>query len=362
MMKRLLIGVLLLMVTGSVRAQFGFGRPDAGPAPAGEKGRDNPREATWSEDAGRKAVEKSLPLLMKAAKGHSDSRTCFTCHNHGTPMLAMAVAKERGFDVPEKRLQELVQHTTEFLERNKERFLKGQGPGPAPEAGGETDTTSYAFFALEMAGKEPDEFTAATVTYTLLKDRNRDFWWVPLGIRPPSEGGQFTTTALSIRGLKKYGSAEQKEQIDKRIKAARGWLIRTPAKDNEDRVFRLAGLRAAGATDDEMREAFHELINSQRGNGGWSQLDDLDCDAYATGSALWALHDAGMKTDHGVYRKGLEFLLGTQRDDGTWYVPTRSRPVQKYFETGYPYARDQFISCAGSGWATTALALACPKK
>jgi hypothetical protein len=67
-----------------------------------------------------------------------------------------------------------------------------------------------------------------------------------------------------------------------------------------------------------------------------------------------------MAADDPAYRRGLTFLLGTQHEDGSWLVHSRSRPFQKYFESGFPHGKDQFISCAASGWAATALALACP--
>jgi hypothetical protein len=51
-------------------------------------------------------------------------------------------------------------------------------------------------------------------------------------------------------------------------------------------------------------------------------------------------------------------LLKTQQADGTWHVVTRSKPIQTYFETGFPHGKDQFISSAATGWAATALALA----
>ena len=38
-----------------------------------------------------------------------------------------------------------------------------------------------------------------------------------------------------------------------------------------------------------------------------------------------------------------------------------STPFQPYFESGFPYRKDQFISTAATAWAATALALACPK-
>ena len=54
----------------------------------------------------------------------------------------------------------------------------------------------------------------------------------------------------------------------------------------------------------------------------------------------------------------MRYLLKTQQPDGTWHVVTRSKPIQKYFETGFPHGKDQFISSAASAWAATALGLA----
>ena len=61
-----------------------------------------------------------------------------------------------------------------------------------------------------------------------------------------------------------------------------------------------------------------------------------------------------------AYRRGLQYLLSSQGDDGSWHVESRSKPFQKYFESGFPDGKDQFISLAASSWAATALALALP--
>jgi hypothetical protein len=42
-------------------------------------------------------------------------------------------------------------------------------------------------------------------------------------------------------------------------------------------------------------------------------------------------------------------------------VKTRSIPTNPYFESGFPYGKSQFISYAGSCWATMALLLTMPK-
>ena len=43
-------------------------------------------------------------------------------------------------------------------------------------------------------------------------------------------------------------------------------------------------------------------------------------------------------------------------------MASRSKPFQLYFESGFPYGKDQFIAVAASGWAAAALALALPPK
>jgi hypothetical protein len=50
----------------------------------------------------------------------------------------------------------------------------------------------------------------------------------------------------------------------------------------------------------------------------------------------------------------------TQREDSSWYVKSRSRPFQTYFESGFPHGSDQFISAAASGWAVAGLAQSYP--
>jgi hypothetical protein len=100
------------------------------------------------------------------------------------------------------------------------------------------------------------------------------------------------------------------------------------------------------------------LAAAQRPDGGWSQLLTMGSDAYATGEALYALNAAGrMPATDPVYAKGVKYLLNTQATDGSWHVKSRSIWVQPYFESGFPYGPDQWISAAGTSWATMALSL-----
>jgi len=307
---------------------------------------------TVKADPVRSAVAAAVPKLVAGAQGHAEQKTCFACHNQAPPSLALTAAKARGIAIPEKFFAAQAEHVAGFLASNKEQFLEGKGTG------GQAESAGYALFTLELSGHKPDETTAAVAGYLLKFQSNRDHWGTSSN-RPPTEASHFTTTYFAIRGIKVWGAKTDREKIDKRIDDARGWLIKTAAKDTEDRVFRLLALKEAGANDKELAAASWELLKTQRKDGGWGQLDSLATDAYATGSALYALHQAGgLKADSPPYRAGVSYLVNSQLPDGTWRVKSRSKPFQPYYESGFPHEKDQFISISASGWATAALALA----
>jgi hypothetical protein len=309
-------------------------------------------------DAGeiRAAVAKSLPLLETSSKTSMEKRKqCFTCHNTGLPVLALVTARERGFKIDAGNLQRQLQFTADFLAKNHTNYLAGKGQG------GQALTAGYTLLALENGRWKPDATTTAVTEFLLLFQKDLEYW-KPQTIRPPSEESLFAISYVALRGLKTYGTPEQQERIAQRTDKVRQWFVKTPGKNNEDRVFRLFGLEAAGAGQEEIRRAAQDLLTTQREDGGWAQLPGMESDAYATGSALVALHEAGrVSTDDAAYRRGLKWLLKAQGEDGSWHVTTRSKPIQTYYESGYPHGEDQFISITAAGWSTTALALALPK-
>jgi hypothetical protein len=308
-----------------------------------------------SDEAIKAAVAKSLPLLETGARTSMEKRKqCFTCHNQALPVMALTTARSRGITIDAENLRRQVQFTAEFLAKNRTNYLAGNGQG------GQALTAGYALWTLEMGGWKSDETTEAVAEFLLTFQHDLDHW-KPQTIRPPSEESLFTVSFVALRGLKMFGTTRQQERIAQRTAQVRQWALNTPARETEDRVFRLRSLQVAGAPPDEILGAAQELLKTQRADGGWAQLVNLESDAYATGTALVALHQAGrVATADPAYRNGLRFLLASQLDDGSWHVPTRSTPIQTYYESGYPHGEDQFISITAAGWATTALALALP--
>lgn len=302
------------------------------------------------------AVERSLPLLTAAARGSMEKRErCFTCHNQGLPIMALAVAQSRGFKIDADEFAKQIKFTADFLDKNRTNYVAGKGQG------GQVDTAGYALWALENGGLKPNATTAAVTEYLLLWQKDLEYWR-PQSRRPPTEQSLFTSTHVALRGMKTFGTPEQRERIANRTEQVRAWLLKTKAEDNEDRVFRLRALHVVDAPEADIRKAARELLDAQRADGGWEQLANMETDAYATSTALAALHQAGgLATTDAAYQKGLRYLLGKQQADGSWLVTSRSKPIQSYYESGYPHGTNQFISISAASWATTALTLALPK-
>ena len=183
--------------------------------------------------------------------------------------------------------------------------------------------------------------------------------WRVAADRPPIESSDIAVTALALRSLQAYAPAPQKAEYARAIERGAAWLAQARPTSTEDHAFLLLGLRWTGQSDAAMQKAARALVALQGSDGGWSQIPTLGSDAYATGQALTALAESGaVKPNDPVYERGVRFLLGTQLEDGSWYVRSRAIPVQPYFDSEFPHGQDQFISAAATNWAISALALA----
>ena len=303
----------------------------------------------------RQAVNRAMPVMLQSIAEYPRHNTCFSCHHQGAPMFALALARSHGYTVDEKPQKAIVQTTTADLRADLALYLNGKGqPGGVTRAG-------YAMLALEAAGAKHDEITGAVTGFLVQKDKEVGYWRAASN-RPPAEVSSFTNTFLSIRALKAFGDEAQKAAVTERIEKAKMWLEQTPTKETEDRVFQLWGLKEAGAEPAVLQGLTRELAAEQKEDGGWAQLPGTSSDSYATSTVLTALILGGnLSPNDSVVQRGVRYLLKTQQPDGTWHVVTRSKAVQPYFESGFPYGRDQFISMAATAWSTAALVLAGPK-
>jgi ankyrin repeat protein len=315
-------------------------RPVATPAPAASV---------------RAAIERTVPLLQKTDGVFLKKSGCVSCHNNTLTAMTVAAARDKGIQVDEEMARENLKTVANFIDAWRDRALQGVG------IPGDMDTVSYILLGLGAEKYSADAATDA-MAYFLKRTQAPTGQWRILAHRPPLESNDIQVTAASMRALQLYAPKRVRAEYDKAVHLAAGWLAKATPVTTEERAFQLLGLRWSGASRETMQTAGRALVAEQRADGGWSQLASLTSDAYATGQALVALAESGVvATTDPVYKRGVQFLLSTQFEDGSWFVKSRAIALQPLFEIGFPHGRDQWISAAGTNWATLALTRAYAK-
>jgi len=303
----------------------------------------------------RVSLTKSVGRLLDVAPKFRDQAPCISCHHNAMPALAAAAAKRKGIAIDEARAGKNLDDILAFFRTNAPRMMLGD-----PAVGGEALTAGYAQMALAANGHPLDRVTA-TMTHWILARQMPDGRWLGNGLnRPPSEYSPISHTAIAAGGLISYPLPGRQKDIADSLRKARQWLLASEPASAEERGMRLMGLVWTDAPRARVADAIKAIRDRQEASGGWSQFGRTDPDAYATGLSLYALHVAGVPATDAAYRKGVAFLLGSQYQDGPWLVRTHAFPVQRYFESGFPFGRNQFISAAGTSWASLAIAQTLP--
>ena len=317
------------------------GKPGDGPPPPVLK----PKPAA----SARAALDRSIPLLQKSDVAFMKKSGCVSCHNNNLTAMTIAGARKQGVRIDDSVARAQVKAIANYIEGNRERYLQG-----IPIAGG-TDTAAYILLGLAAEGWPSDPATDAIARYVKSRQKT-DGSWPTFGGRPPIESSDIQNTATAMRAIQIYMLKSQRAQYEKSVQLAAEWIAKAQPLTTEDRVFQLLGLTWAGGKQELAVQAARALLKEQRSDGGWSQTPWLPSDAYATGQALVALREAGMLTPSDApYQSGAQFLMKTELEDGSWYVRSRTIPFQPFFDSGFPYGLDQFISIAGTNWAAMAL-------
>jgi ankyrin repeat protein len=308
--------------------------------------------AAPAKDA-RMAVSRAVPLIQNSGMEFFRQSGCPACHNVGTSGLALQSVRSAGLTYDEKAAAEMG---------------KSIGASVAPLApallqridiGGQSDSATFMLTAMETYDRPPDGTADSFINYLAGFQNPAGNWGgvVMAGVsRAPMEDSDTGRTAFAVRALKHYGWPARMPEFESRIARARAWLLETQPATSYGVAEQLLGLKWSGAESAQIARVAKKLISQQKADGGWSQNPYLPSDAYATGLAMWALHETGARPSDAAYRKGKTFLLKTQRADGSWYVRSRAPKFQPYFEGGFPYSHDQWISNAATAYATVALA------
>jgi len=343
------------------------------------------------------AVERALDPIVKSAAVYVEEKSCFTCHHQALPVMAASSAELIGIKADRQWLEVQRKFTADFFLKRKADLAKGRGvPGGAFTAGyalAQFMSTSQLTEEERSNDVRRLEGTNELLEYLLEIYRPERPWKINT-IRPPLESSDFTATGLAIAALGTF----EREQLMDRVNDIRKWYQSTKAVSAEDRAFQLMGwywltntqyyqhalskipswpgdnrkLRSTRSRKqrqmqsnqqvdiqadlEQLQKMISSLKQLQLEDGGWAQTDEMQSDAYATGLIMTALLTVQPELIHEKwYLRGVDYLLEGQNKDGTWLVLTRSKPIQEYFESGFPHGEDQFISISASCWSVIAL-------
>ncbi len=297
------------------------------------------------------AMVRSVRLLQSSTAEFFRQSGCVSCHSQSVVQAATTAARSAGIAVDET----IAAETTKQVIAGWDLFGPGlleRLDGPAPP-----DIQLSGLFGL-VNERQPSGPVTDMLVVNIAATQHRNGSWTLGGFpRAPMEESNLARTAMALRTLQVYTLPGRRPEFAARIAKARKWLEKAEPKTTDDYVWRLAGLYWAGADSAKVAQASEALRKLQRNDGGFAPNPNLASDAYATATALWALHTAGaVAPDDEIYQRGVAFLLKTQHEDGSWHVRSRVPKFQPYFESGFPYGGDQWISSSATAWATVALA------
>lgn len=299
------------------------------------------------------AINKSIYLLQPSDRLFlQNAGTCHSCHHQDLTAITTYIAKTKGYSINDTISTESIQSIIATLKSRKATNAQYNDPVAILMSG------AYSLWALSE-NKYPANKSMELLVKNLMQRQTSEGSWVSPNPRPPLEYYAFTATALVINAMNAYAPTSLKEEASRRAEKAKTWMMKEVPETNEEKVFQLLGLSWANADPAFIQQQAKKLLAAQREDGGWSQLDSLQTDAYATGQSLYALqYAANLDVNDKAFQKGIKFLLRNQLPDGSWRIKSRSFPSVPFVETGFPTGGDQFISAAGSNWATMALLLA----
>ncbi len=299
----------------------------------------------------KETIRRGLSFLAKDNLAWKEKKQCAECHHAPFTIWALNEGKKQGYAVDEKALAEMTSWVT-----SKDHLVK-LVPKPAKREQIELNEAPLLLaLGLEAGDARPMQDGLKQLLASVLADQDRDgSWKLSYEFRPIGSSPQVLTT-LSLLAL----SAPNAPDMGNEGKAARErglkWLRDArPDDEVQTAALRLILWRRLGLPAAEWEPLVKKLRAAQKADGGWSQVESAKSDAYATGQALYALAEAGVKPGDEAVRRAQSFLAGTQREDGGWAMVSRA-----IMRDGKPPKNLEPITHAGSAWAVLGLVRSSP--
>jgi hypothetical protein len=308
-------------------------------------GQEAPQKADPTPQAVRAAIGRSLPFLEREGVAWKETKGCTSCHHVPMMIWTHHEAQKHGFTINKGAVEEAeswalgqyLKHP-EFMPTGQDRSFPRRGPGPG---------SVYLSLAVGAAVRKGDPAAEALSKFSdhFAGMQEGDGSWAIKQSTPPLVDGDDVATMLVLLAI----DGKETEALGKARRNALEWLGKAPRRDETQPLALRAMVAARYGDGGEAQKAAARLRERQAEDGGWSQIEGRPSDALATGQALYALVAAGEAHDGPAIRRARTFLLGGQRDDGSWLVKTRT-----------PKGHDEIVTYYGTGWATLGLLRSLP--
>ena len=313
------------------------------------------------------AVDRAVKYLQTESAAWLNTRKCAACHHAPLPLWALGEAERQGYAIDKKFLTDTVQS----LLGSKDKLMASKifpnpadPPDPRPQARGLNMGLPFLAVAARSlpALSEGQKRSLKLIAEEIVKKQQPDGSWEFFATlrRPPINESQTTDAAWIIMALQGETGPDSPKSQRAALSKAVAWLDAAKRSDlHQDKVLKvLMGVRS-GKPRKALQATIDELLALQRADGGWSQtVPEWKSDAFATGQTLYVLSLVGFTAERPEIKRGIDFLVATQKPDGSWPMISRSTP------DGSPGSSKLLtpITCAASSWATLGLARLVPKE
>jgi hypothetical protein len=292
----------------------------------------------------RATVVKALPFLEKEGVKWHEDKTCLSCHHIPFMTWSHLDASRRGLSVDQHKLKEWLGWCVEWAE---------------PKGGDDVLAELLVFFPRGVVPAPEGHKRFESLPEQIIKKQKPDGSWQASGQfrgeKWPAKEADEVTTMLMLLGLDTPW-ADAAKTAPAREKA-QAWLkVNDAPQATRSLTMRLWFDHRMGDTG--RKEALTQrLLSQQKPDGGWSWRIDLEgSDPIATGEVLYVLGAIGSPTwDDPSRARAVEYLVKTQREDGSWYQDHKRISANIRKEPAKIAAIDYIYSYYASGWATMGL-------
>lgn len=267
------------------------------------------------------ASQQGMDYLMTAATDWQDANEkCFACHIQGMTMWGAAIGRGKGYNISASRLEALVSQVRDT--QSPDGFWSHSN-GEAKRLTTALATSGLAFYDRFVSSDSQDALLQGA--QWLLDQQAEDGSW-------PSDSEwtvvrseiyrdhESYVTAMSIIAMARAHEITQSSTFESARDRGVAWLKGVETISSQGLSFKLIGLSEGGGTlaDEVLVATRNRLLFNQNLDGGFGPFAGHSSTSYHTGMAIYALRSSGMVASERAISRGLQYLLRTQLDDGSW--------------------------------------------